>query len=251
MKVSKLTTTFFLLTILVSCTVNSQNEMSMNHQKKATAKMMETKTPSSQTIKLKKGELFLVISSITKPGTENSMNEYFGKIFPVASKHGFKPLATLPIDKVLSGDYKPNNFFGLYSWPSMAAVQAFSKELPNSELLPMRQKVWGELKQNILSVEQDLEFTMHKDKVYEIQTIWNGMPNDEGKNESLVKKHKGKILLSAPVAGYEDLNNGKAPSQVVIIEWKSEKDASKYRTKKKKYMVEESFLTHLTIPEKK
>lgn len=248
MKRLLLTTAIFATTFLITFDGHSQNKMQKSHQKKSNVKMENT---TSQKIKLKKGELFLVISSITKPEVGNLMNDYFGKVFPIAAKNGFKPLANLPIDKIVSGNYKPNNFFGLYTWPNMMAVQAFLKELPNSELTPMRKKIWTELKQNIVSVEKDFEFTLYSDKVYEIQTIWSNMPIDENKNKSLATKYNGKIILSFPIAGYEDLNNGKAPNQVVIIEWKSKKDATKYRTKKSKYMVEESFLTHLEIPKNK
>lgn len=250
MKRLKLTTAVFAVAFLAACTGNSQNEMAMNHQK-PTTNMMEMKNGASQTIRLEKGELFLVISSVTKPGAENLMNEYFGKVFPIATKNGFKPLATLPIDKVVSGDYKPNNFTGLYSWPNMMAVEAFLKELPNSELTPMRKKIWEELKQVIVGVSEDVEFTLYDNKIYEVQTIWSDMPIDEAKNTSLIERNKGRVVLSFPVTGYEDLNSGKAPSQVILIEWESEKNATKYRTKKSKYMIEESFLTHLKIPEKK
>ncbi|WP_117884208.1 hypothetical protein [Aureibaculum luteum] len=248
MKRLLLTTAILVATFLITFDGNSQQEMQMSHKKKSNAKMEKS---TSQIIKLKKGELFLVISSTTKPEVGNLMNDYFGKVFPVAAKNGFKPLANLTIDKIVSGYYKPNNFFGLYTWPSMMAVQAFLKELPNSELTPMRKKIWTELKQNIVSVEKDFEFTLYSDKIYEIQTIFSDMPIDEDKNKSLAKKYNGKIVLSFPIAGYEDLNNGKGPNQIVIIEWKSNKDATKYRTKKSKYMVEESFLTHLEVPKNK
>ncbi|MFI1773331.1 hypothetical protein [Thalassobellus citreus] len=225
-------------------TIQSQNEMTINHQKKSNMETMKM-TSQSHTLKLKKGELFLIISSITKPGAQNLMNDYFEKVFPIASKNGFKPLASLPIDKVVAGNYKPNNFVGLYSWPSMDAVQAFLMELPNSELTTMRKKIWNELKQVIVSVEMDFEITLHEAKVYEIQTIWN----DNQIKEDL-KNFNGNIIFNLPITGYEDLNNGKKPTQTILIEWDSKKDANAYRTRKKP-IIEESFITHLQLPEQK
>lgn len=242
MKSLKLSSVMFAFALITACNGNAQNKMAINHQKKS---MTKTIGMRSQTIKLKKGELFLVISSITKPGAEGLMNDYFEKVFPIASKNGFKPLASLPVDKVVAGDYKPNNFVGLYSWPNMDAVQVFLDELPNSELRPMRLKIWEELKQSMGRIENDFEFTLFENKVYEVQTIWD---NDQ-MNKSQ-KNFTGKIILDFPVVGYEDLTNGEAPSKVVLIEWDSEKDANKYRKKRNAYKMEESFFVHLQIPEK-
>lgn len=255
MKKNKLSVLTYAMLLLAAYSGNSQNQMVSSHQMEERGidqknEIMKDEIMKSQTIRLKKGELFLVISSITKPNAQDLMNDYFGKVFPVASKNGFKPLVSLSIDKIVSGNYKPNNFVGLYSWPNMNAVQEFLKELPNSELTPMRKKIWEELKQVMVGVEMDFEFILHNDKVYEFQTIWNDMPMDKNENKSLVEKYNGKVVLSCPVAGYEDLNGGKKPSQVVLIEWSSEKIANKYRRKRKKHMGEESLLTHLMIPEK-
>ncbi len=221
----------------------TQNEMALIHQNKAVAK---TKAAASQTIQLQKGALFIVISSITKPGAQQLMNDYFQKVFPIASKNGFKPLASLPIDQVVAGDYKPNNFVGLYSWPDMQSAAAFLKELPNSELTPMRKKIWHELKQVMGRVEEDFQFTIYADKIYEVQTIWNASQVKED-----LKKYHGKIVFDFPVTGYEDLNNGTQPSQTILIEWRSKKDADMYRKQRNATHREEAFLTHLQLPPKK
>lgn len=234
-KLSALAVTILLFTTYPG---SSQNQMATDHQ-----------MTKSQTIKLKKGELFLVISSITKPDAQDLMNAYFGKIFPVASKNGFKPLASLPIDKIVAGNYKPNNFVGLYSWPNMSSVESFLKEMPNSELKPMRMKIWNELKQSVANVTEDFEFTLKEGKVYEVQTLWGDGSMGKKMNQSLIEKYNGKIIIDFPVVSYEDLNNGMPPSQIILIEWSSEKEAKKYRMKKKSSNKEESFYTHLQIPE--
>ncbi|WP_298532678.1 hypothetical protein [uncultured Algibacter sp.] len=198
-------------------------------------------------ITLKKGELFLVISSITKPGAQEAMNAYFQKVFPIASKNGFKPLANLTIDKVVAGSYRPNNFFGLYKWPNQKASEAFLKELPNSELKPMRLKVWDELKQPGIIIEQETTLTFNEGKVYEITMLWD---KKKIKNKK-IEKHKGKILFSATVSGYEDLTSGNAPQHIAIIEWNSEAEAKKYKYHEYGSLDnEEAFYTHIQIPEK-
>lgn len=252
MKELKLSALAFAILLLTACSGNSQDQMTSDHQMKEEninqEKGMVMDMTKSQTIKLKKGELFLVVSSITKPDAQDLMNAYFGKVFPVASKNGFKPLASLPIDKIVAGNYMPNNFVGLYSWPSMDAVQSFLTELPNSELKPMRMKIWSELKQSVGNVTEDFEFTLQEGKVYELQSLWSDGSMDEEKNRSLVKKYDGKIILNFPVISYEDLNNGTSPSRIILVEWSSDKDAQKYRMKKKSSDKEESFYTHLQMP---
>ena len=238
-----------IIIFLSGCSVKSQNNMTTNHQmieeNNASDKIMK-----SQTIKLKKGELFLVISSVTKPNAQNLMNEYFEKVFPIAQKNGFKPLSSLPIDKIVAGDYQPNNFVGLYSWASISSVESFLKELPNAELKPMRMKIWEELKQSVGNVTEDFEFTLKEGKTYELQTLWAEASKERENDLSLVKKYDGKIILDFPVISYEDLTNGTPPTQMVLIEWDSSKDADKYRMKKKSSGNEESFYTHLKIPAK-
>ncbi len=250
MNTIKLSVPALAILLFTACSGNSQNQLTTNHQMKKgnidqKKEMMNDEMTKSQTIKLKKGELFLVISSITKPDAQDLMNEYFGKVFPIATKNGFKPLANLPIDKIVSGNYKPNNFAGLYSWPNMTAVQAFLIELPNTELMPMRKKIWVELKQIVGNVTEDFEFTLKEGKVYELQTLWSDGAMDEKNNRSLVKKYDGKIIFDFPVLSYEDLSNGTAPSQIILIEWSSNEVADKYRMKKKSSTKEESFYTHL------
>ncbi|NMH87525.1 hypothetical protein [Flavivirga algicola] len=235
------------LSISMLCVANlkAQNAMVKSHQ----MNNMEKATSAKQhQITLKKDELLLIISSITKPGAQEAMNGYFQKVFPIASKNGFKPLANFPIDKVVAGSYRPNNFFGLYTWTNQKAVDAFLKELPNSELRPMRLKVWEELKQPVVIVDKETTLTFNEGKVYEITMLWNKKRLKEKK----IKKHGGRILFNAPVSGYEDLTSGNAPQQIAIVEWNSEEEAKAY-----KYHVhgsldnEEAFYTHIQIPEKK
>lgn len=236
-----------ILVFALSClNITSQNTMITNH------KMTNTSTTKSSTVKqhqitIKKGSIFLIISSITKPNSKEAMNSYFEKVFPIALKYDFKPLANLPIDKIVAGGYKPNNFFGLYSWPDKDSVASFLQELPNTELKLMRTKIWEELKQVATTANQDFSLTFYTDKVYEILMLYD----KKQLKEKNIKKHNGKLLLYTQVSGYEDLTSSESPNRVAIIEWNSEKEARTY-----KYHAygslnnEEAFYTHISIPEK-
>jgi len=68
----------------------------------------------SQTIQLKKGELFVAVVGHQMDGKEELLKEYFGVVFPPAQKYGFTPLGQLNIDKVAAGNFMPNEFVGLF-----------------------------------------------------------------------------------------------------------------------------------------
>lgn len=87
-----------------------------------------TVSAKEKTITFKQGERISIISSKLNPDKEQAMQEYFQKAFPLASSHGFAPLGRLNIKAVKFGNYKPDTFIGIYSWPSRVAEQAFEKE---------------------------------------------------------------------------------------------------------------------------
>lgn len=206
-----------------SCDKHNQNKMGMEHS-----------------VSLKKGELMAVISSKTKDGADEKMKVYFEKVFPVASKHGFKPLASFPIDKVVEGNYRPNNFVGLYSWPNMNAVQGFLKELPQDELTEMRLEIWEELKQIAVMIEEDVTFTFEENKVYEIRSLTTSRSLED------ITENGGRVVFDFKVAAYEDLKGAQQPTVVSFIEWDSEKKANAYTTQK--MMTDgEVFFTHLEL----
>jgi len=242
-KMRELKTVLLVVLIISFNNINSQNKMVESHQM---SNYEKTISNEQHQIKLKKGELFLVISSITKADAQEEMNNYFKKVFPIASKHGFKPLANLPIDKVVTGKYMPNNFFGLYTWPNQKAVESFLSELPNSELTPMRLKIWEKLKQVMTVVKAATTLTFYEGKIYEILTLWN----EKQLNPKKIEKLNGKIIYSSPVSGYEDLTGGKSPKQIAIIEWSSENEAKAYKHNNYTRNIVESFYTHIQIPEK-
>lgn len=77
-----------------------------------------TVSAKEKTITFKKGERISIISSKLNPGKEQAMQEYFQKVFPLVSSHGFAPLGRLNIKTVKFGDYRPDPLIGIYSWPS-------------------------------------------------------------------------------------------------------------------------------------
>ena len=145
----------------------------------------------------------------------------------------------------MAGDFIPNEFVGLFMWPSMDNVRAFMDEIDPTELNSRRKAIWSELKQHMVIVPSDIALTFKEDKVYEVKMVWTDSTFDAGS----VSKNGGKIMLNAPVTGYEDLGGNKSPNQFLIVEWDNKKSADSFRKKRSLDMEkEEAFYTSFSFP---
>lgn len=237
----KLLTISLSLVLMLACNAKETKNSTMNVSE--TSEMAK-----SQTIKLTKNELFVAIVGFQMAGKETLLQEYFGIVFPPAQKYGFAPLGQLPIDKVASGNFMPNEFVGLFKWPSMESVQGFMGEVSPERLTELRVEIWSELKQHMIMVTEDMELTFEENKVYEVKTIWT----DDMIDDSKISSNGGNIILNTTVAGYEDLGKNIAPNNLLIIEWDSESSAESFKKMNLlKFDKEEAFYTHFTFPESK
>lgn len=239
----KLLVSSVLLGTLFAC--NAQNSTKKMAQME---KMNTSNMEKEHTININKGELFLAVVGYQMQEKETLLQEYFGIVFPPAQKHGFTPLGQLPIDKVVSGDFMPNEFVGLFKWPGMESVQGFMGEIDPARLTELRLEIWTELKQHMIVFKEDTSITFKENKTYEVKMIWNDTMLDTQK----IYKNGGTILVNSPIAGYEDLGKNKAPNTLMIIEWPNQKTADSFRKKKSlKSQNEEAFYTHFAFPEMK
>lgn len=224
-----------------SCSTQKLKNTTQNKQMMNTSEMTK-----SQTIELKKGELFLAVVGYQMAGKEQLLQEYFGIVFPPAQKNGFTPLGKLPIDEVAAGSFMPNEFVGLFKWPNMESVQGFLSEVSPDRLQELRVEIWSELKQHMVVVSEDVALTFHDNKVYEVKMLWTDqMPNSES-----IENNKGKVVFSSQLAGYEDLGKNQAPNNLLIIEWDSKADAESFsKMNTLSYTKEEAFFTHFDFPE--
>jgi len=238
----KINISIIALSLLTLFSCNAQQS------KEGKKKMEKTKMAKSQTIKLKKGELFVAVVGNQMEGKEQLLQEYFGVVFPPAQKNGFTTLGQLPIDEVAAGNFMPNGFIGLFKWPGMQGVQAFMGEVSPEKLSNLRVKIWSELKQHMIVMPEDQEMTFKKNKIYEVKMIWS----DQMLNTKSITKNGGKILLNSPIAGYEDLRKNEAPTNLLILEWNNKKTAESFRKMKTiKHKKEEAFYTQFAFPEEK
>ena len=182
---------------------------------------------NTKTISLKKGQRFLLISSILKKGKEKLLKNYFEMVFPVASKYGFKPLLRLSIDEIVAGNYKPNTFVGLYSWPKASSEVDFRKEKSMANIDEKRKKIWTELQQIKFDLSKDIEITFRKGKVYQVASIWikkegiKDLKKYLSATKTTIEKLGGRTVFKQKVNDFATLSDGTPPSLVAILEWPS------------------------------
>ena len=107
--------------------------------------LLSTSVSQNKRFTFKKGELIVFIaSSRVESESKNIGKEYYSKVFPMAIKHGFKPLIVFSEREKTSADFNPNGF-GLYKWPSKKAMMNFNKEPGFKELKSIRPKYFDDL----------------------------------------------------------------------------------------------------------
>ncbi len=229
----------FLLSVTFSCTPKNSMDAQSNTVEKQTMKQAK-----SHTLELKKGELLVVAIADQKDGKEELLQQYFGSVMPVGMKNGLAFLGQFHIDNIIKANFTPNNFIGLFKWPDMASVMAFSTEISPEQIRELRMPIWNEFKGHMIALQEDKNLVVDENKLYEVKTLWT----KDMVNVNSVSKNGGRIILNQPIAGYEDLLGNDAPNHILIIEWKDKKTADLFNKmdilKPKK---EESFYTHFTL----
>lgn len=156
MKLIPFLTGFLLLTIF-SCSPKNTAEAQTSASPKSNA-TMQSKT---HTLELKQGEFFLVAIADQKENTEDLFQSYINKVISVAMENGFMPLGQLPIDKIVkANNFTPNNFVGLFKWPNMASIEAFSAKFPPEELKKLRMPIWEEFKAHMIIPRKDMKLLL-------------------------------------------------------------------------------------------
>ncbi len=194
---------------------------------------------SKQILQFKAGERISLITSHHKQGSEDKMGEYFKKVFPLATKHGFQPLGKLPIKKVAHGDYHPNNFLGIYKWASVESEKEFSNEASWPEYKAMRPIIWDELKIFTSTLKGPVALEFHEDKLYQVGTVWLHENEKKSFHDYRIaeavefKKLGAKYLILVPGEDWEVLDGlSDTPHYAFIIEWPSEQVRMDYYASK-------------------
>ncbi|MEK6152335.1 hypothetical protein WIW50_03710 [Flavobacteriaceae bacterium 3-367] len=179
----------------------------------------------SHTMVFKKGQSMDILSFIQNVGTEEALKEYFGNVFPLANKEGFKIDGTFLIQEPPTwGNYHPGSIIFM-SWPSNQARANFRREAKKSayNYIAARRKIWKAFHlTEYTNLAEDVSLTLHSDKVYVITAYWlqDSKAFNTAKKEAMaqMKAAGGELLLSL---GKGESPNGYLyePDVISITEW--------------------------------
>lgn len=189
-----------------------------------------------KTYSLKKGQVFDVLLRNNNYEASDEVKKQFDeKVIPRILKHGYQVLPHgLSFEKVaIQGNYSPGHMV-VGGWENLEtrenAMQILEKEVPNFHQI--RRELWTTLFSTYYELENDLDFTIKKEKFYVVtaykykkkrpfQIFIKSWLNN-------ITESNGKIILN--------LTNGKSPfighyyepNHFSITEWDSKADFDKF-----------------------
>ena len=194
-----------------------------------TATLSSSLMAKSLTYDFKQGEVMCLVSSINQDNNQEIKNTYFQGVRPVAGALGFEWITNLYVDIQLAGDHKAPAF-SLIKLPStQAKVDLNGKYLSEwGQFRKMRPDIWKNIVQREYELDHDLSVKLDDQKYYQVETFWVQQDRElefsqyRDGIEGLISDHKGEILYQAGTpSSFETLGNERAPSHMVITEWKS------------------------------
>lgn len=190
--------------------------------------------PKTQTIKINKGQMMDVLSAIRNPETDESRDEYFGKVFPPATKNGFKMHGTfLTVAPPTQGNFHAQ-FFGIMSWPNTEGRNKFQEEAKSMDYdyKKARKSIWSVFNLTFYEdLKEDVEFTVREDKIYVITSYWvddmKAFKKSKKEASPKMKKAGGKLTLLLG-KGESPMEYLYEPDVMSITEWDSQEAFDKY-----------------------
>lgn len=178
-------------------------------------------------IDLKKGQLFSVVSVVSKEGdaAKQAVADYYKTAFPLGDKHGLKREGQLLVKAVPVGEHKPQEVV-FYSWPNQAAEKRFETEPQWATIKSLRPKAWEELRIYTDALKEDRTLTFHSDKTYTLAMAWSNPKNPDHYDlymdgiEEAAAEVGGRFVYKMFDPKFESntIKDG-GPSQVTLVEW--------------------------------
>jgi hypothetical protein len=144
------------------------------------------------------------------------MREYFQEVGPIASNYGFLSRGHLDVIKARAGSFRPNNFVGFYSFPSIKSSRQFEEDPRWPPIKAKRAEIWSDLRISKYEIGAPTVLRFEHDKVYEVRYEWlkgSGLADQNS-------MHGGKVVIELTGGQHEmtpaDLE---PPSRILIIAW--------------------------------
>jgi heme-degrading monooxygenase HmoA len=188
--------------------------------------------PKSKTIKINRGQVLDFLNAIRNPGTDDAMNEYFGKVFPPAQQYGFKLDATfVTVAPPTQGNYHAQ-FFGVSSWTSKESRAKWDNHKMDYDFKQARREIWSVF--NLVyykNLKDDIEFTVSDDKLYVITSYWiddmKAFKKASNKTTHSLVAAGGKKILSIG-KGESPIGYQYEPDVITITEWETHEAFDQY-----------------------
>ncbi|MEO0365160.1 MAG: DUF1330 domain-containing protein [Pseudomonadota bacterium] len=184
----------------------------------------------------REGELISLIAVVAKAGDDAAAvrGQYLRNAFGLAEQHGMKVLGSLNVTEVISGDFKPQ-VLAFYSWPSVAAEQAFDAMPEWKPIKATRPDGWDDLRFHDATACQDLTLRFASDKSYTLATAWVNPENpDDYDNylkgiEPALNALGGRFVYQMRDPVFSALVSTESPpSRLTLVEWKSPEDLDRF-----------------------
>ena len=223
-------TLFKYLSIAVTCSMAAavaSTAVAQNDPSGHTALSNPTDS-SAFTIDMKRGEVLQVIVSEQRPDGRDAARTYGQAAFPLAQRHGYQRIGQFNVRQTVRSDFKPQAV-SFFSWPSQAALDAFSAEPAWPAIKATRPQAWTGLDIYSAELSEDLTIKADRNKHYTVLVAW--LKSDEATADydrylagiaPAVERSGGRFIYKMRMPEREAYApDATAPHQLTFVEWES------------------------------
>jgi len=177
-------------------------------------------------LSFEKGQVVSFVTTATKMGSEESHRQYNERKSDLAAPFGFRREGMLRITSARAGNFVPDQFIQVLSWPSRSSVEKFNASSEWVKLRETQKDILDELRINSVIIPQDMTITFQNDKIYRVVSLWINpdYPNDFFKYRDAlsqtVSQQGGHYILQVEDGNYISyVEPDRPPDLFWIIEW--------------------------------
>ena len=179
------------------------------------------------TLDLKKGQVLQIVVPEERPEGRDARQSYYQNAFPIAERLGYNNEGLLNVRDKVRSEYDPS-VFAFFSWPDIAATQAYRSSPQFPAFKELRRDAWHEMKIYDSELTEDLQLTFDPDKHY---TAWIAWLDPEARSdytrylegiEPAVKRAGGRFVYEMSDIFVQTFDaDESAPGQITFIEWQT------------------------------
>ena len=185
---------------------------------------MGASAPTVRTVEFKPGKMYEFALLTVKPAKQQQLMDYFGAVFPLAMKHGVRPVVSFTPIATFAGEVRPSMFF-VNEWPSEEAFRGFVSDPQVSRQFPKRDDALEQLINAHARVEQPVTASLREGDVVEFAALWikpgkgEQLDNDFGKAMPIAMKYGLKPV--APFRPTTSCAGDFVPQMMALNQWPS------------------------------